>query len=324
MSYSIGDIVQTWRIIIPILNFEFEPFFEPIWYLSDNVSCQKVSDSDFGALWRYLDNDDSNHYKALITPNTKCIYISDITNEPKEEKIIELAQNQAIITNSIFNFFSENNPIILSYAAILRIEDNEFIEPDYKITVRSIIDLEPVANLHLLRSQIFKLKSSANQERINQFYRVLSDVSKKNPQIFVTLSRFNSSLTRVTDRDRIIDITVSLESLIREKTELSFKFATYLSFIVGKNPQDRLEANILFGNLYNTRSGLVHGTSDEKEAVKNLNKVVSNWSKIIYYAKQAIIYYIFYLYSENTKNDFVEWKLHLKQLMLGIDKRLAL
>jgi hypothetical protein len=209
------------------------------------------------------------------------------------------------------------------FALVIDITDEEehkgISEP---IKVLSIIDLDPVANIHYFKSKHYKLKPSATQGRINQFYRVVCEVANKYSQVYVTLSRFNTCLTRATTNDSLIDITISLESLIREKHELSFKFSTYLSFIIGETPQERFDALKELTNLYNARSGIVHGTPEDKESIKAIKQVANNWDCIVVLTKKAITYYVFYLYSEIHNTQQAPWKDHLKRLMLGIDSRL--
>jgi len=311
------------RIIIPVLNRQFLAFEEPVWNLADKVSCRTIPDTDYGEVWRYLDDKEDEQYRSLFDPKTKCIYFDQSQVSGEMGKIADYVREQAILVQALFNLFSDGDPIIMSFAVVIEVaEVNDQREDGSPLNVMGIIDLEPVANILQFKLYQFKLKSTATQERLNQFYRVVCNVAKKYPEVYVTLSRFNTALTKVTESDRIIDITVSLDSLIREKNELNFKFATYLSFIIGKTPSERLDAFQLLSGLYSARSGIVHGTPGGKDSKKALKLVRENWGKIILSAKAALTYYMFYLYSEITNEVQAPWKDHLKRLMLGNDSRL--
>ena len=315
-----------WRVIIPLLNQQVITFDEPVWHLADEVSCRVIDDVDYGAIWRCLDDTEDEQYRLLISPKTKCVYIDKVglPGDSSQETLVNYARDQAVVVQAVFNLFSDSNPLLVSFAAVLWVPEESALSDGIEgITVATIIDLEPVTNVHYLRTRPFRLKSSATQNRINQTYRVMSEVSKKYPQVYVTLGRFNSSLMRATDSDRVIDITISLESLIREKTALRFKFATYLSFAIGDAPSSRLEAFSLLGTLYDARSGLVHGTPEEKGTQKALRKVLDNWEQICRITRAAISYYMVYLFSELQGSVQVPWKEHLKRLMLGIDARIV-
>lgn len=302
-----------------MLNHYLSFFDIQVWYLADKVACRSILDNDYGALWRHFDEGGEAYYKSLINLNTKCIYFEDLIFD--EEKIEEYTRTQANIIQAVFNLFSELHPIVITYAAIVEPADTFF--EDQKSTVISIVELEPIAKLELFRSRPFKIKESATLERINQLYKVVCEVCEKYPQVIVTLSKYNSSMTKGTHNDRLIDITICLESLIRERNELSFKFASYISYITKETPQDRLEAFSILTLLYNARSGLIHGAPESKDIKKALEEVAEKWSEIINIAKGALIYYLFYLYLEFKGAAKEEWKAHLRRLLLGVDNRIT-
>lgn len=318
--------MEHWRVIIPLLNKRVATYDEPVWHLAGQVSCQVIDDVDYGAIWRYLDDAEDDQYRSLISPRTTCVYIdyAQVPRSFRHEPPVRDAREQGVVVQAVFNLLSDSSPLLVSFAAILWVgEGGAQSDGPENVTVTTIIDLEPIANVHHLRAQPFGLKSSATLNRVNQIFNVVSAVSRKHPEVYVTLSRFNSSLMRTTESDRVIDITVSLESLIREKSELRFKFATYLSYVVQDNPADRLEAFGLLSTLYDARSSLVHGTPHEKGAQRALQEVSSRWDEVYRMARSAISYYMMYLFSESNGDTQVPWKEHLKRLTLGFDARIV-
>lgn len=302
--------MSSWKIIIPLLNHQITTFRGPVWHLGAGVYCRTIADEDFGALWRYF-GDDGEQYKSLVGPGTKCVYIDGTAfkREVASEELVDLARSQAVLVQSVLNLLSTGNPVVLSFAAILSV--------GRRTNVADIVDLEPVAEMHIVKAQRYRMGRSATQELAYETYRIVSEVVDRNPHVFVTLSRYNSSLTRASDDDRIIDITISLESLIRERHEIRFKFAIYLSFVVERSPEDRMKAVRALTALYDARSGLVHGTPGDRNVQRAREDVLGNWNYISEVAKSAIIYYLLYLSSEPERG--VPWTEHLKRLVVGVD-----
>lgn len=150
------------------------------------------------------------------------------------------------------------------------------------------------------------------KEVLAETYRIIDLVCAR-PQVFVTFDKFNSSLTRASWEDKIIDTTISLESLIQGTTELRFRFSLYLSYIVANTPEMRQKAFNLFQDLYDTRSKLVHGGASSSI----VQKLTQNWEDISCMARAAINYYAFFLCFKQ-----LDWEEHLKRLVFGIDQRI--
>jgi len=141
---------------------------------------------------------------------------------------------------------------------------------------------------------------------------------KKYDPIHITLSRFNSSLIRSDPLDRIIDLTISMESLIRSSYELKFKFALFNSLLSEPQTEKRFERFELLQTLYDARSSVVHGDIT-KAAQKKIDEVIKKFSEIVLLAQAAINYYLLYLF----QNPPGEWSAHLEKLALGVSPRLT-
>jgi hypothetical protein len=259
-------------------------------------------DEDYGVLYSGVEEE----YRSLITPKTECIYL-DCESLPIN--LDDFVRKQVRKVLSVLNILSNNNPAVFTFAAIL--------DSNPQLRLLNIIDLEAMANLHRLRTQEYRLKTGVTRDLVSKTYRVIDYVCDHASQkIFITLDRFNSSLTRASWADKIIDITISLESLIEAKNELRFKFSLYLSFVVASTSVDRQNAFALLRDLYDARSAFVHGSSDSQKVI---DKVINNWDEISQIVKAAINYYMFFLFS--TKS--ISWNEHLNQLIFGLEKRIV-
>lgn len=306
--------MASWKILVPVLNRSVTTFRGPVWYLGEGVSFGTMHDGDFGALWRYFE-DRPDQRGRLLTPNAKCVSVALGDHGPTGPSVdlAELAAKSALLIQSALNLFSAGNAVVLSFAAAIRIAR--------KVKVIKVVDLDPVANMQECARRPYRVKPAATPELVGQLYRLLGNVLSDDPHVGVTLARYNSSMIRATERDRIIDITTSLESLIRETHELRFKFATYLSFVACETAQDRMDAFHLLTSLYDARSGLVHGTPDHSDARRALERVSASWDRIGRVATAALSYYVLYLASVQAGDP--PWHEHLKRLVLGVDCRIV-
>jgi hypothetical protein len=275
----------------------------PAWYFDEGVYLETIYDEDYGAIQR----DGPEEYKSNITINTKCIYISD----PSFDNLDSFSKRIAIKLKFVLNNFSTGTPVVLPYAALLGTSG--------KARILQTADIEAVANLHTLKKQSYRIKPKADRETISTYYKVVSKTCDNNPTLFFTLERFNSCLTRSEIFDRIVDVTISLESLISGTQELRHRFALYNSFIAESEVQPRLDAFDLFVALYDARSGIVHGDVSSKDKEKLLTRVRNNWDEILRLATASINYHLLFLYERNK----AEWDRHLKHLVFGRDSRIV-
>lgn len=169
-----------------------------------------------------------------------------------------------------------------------------------------------------MKEGAFQLTANATREVLSATYKAVTKTCTEHPAVLFTLERFNSSLIRAETFDKIVDITISMESLITGKDELRYRFSLHNAFVAASDPQAREDAFSLLQSLYDARSAIVHGDVDSKDNKKAITKATDNWLDIVRLAKATINYYLLYL-GEYNKN---EWNDHLKRLVFGLDKRL--
>lgn len=288
------------RIIMPLPFKSFSTFDVPTWYFDDTSCLETIYDEDFSAFYR---DELDEFYKAAIDVRTSCIYVQEI----KEKDFEEIARRTAIQFKYVLNGFSLDKSIAIPFAGLVEFED--------KAHIQKILDLEPSTNLHSLRKKEFKIRPETEPATVSDFYKIVSKCCTKNKTLLFTLDRFNSSLIRDNFQDRVVDITISLESLISGKDELRFKFALYNSFISESSAEDRWKAFELFSALYDARSGIVHGENNSKAN----QKVAENWDEIVKNARASLNYHLLYLNQKSRES----WDEHLKHLVFGKTVRIV-
>lgn len=167
--------------------------------------------------------------------------------------------------------------------------------------------------MHKFKTRRYEINT--DREKLSDFYKIVDRACENHSAALFTLDRFNSCLIRVEELDQIVDACISLESLISGNQELSFRFSLYHSLVAEPAAIKRAEAFETFKNLYNARSGIVHGDLKEKD----LTKVRSGWKSTKQLAMASINYYLAFLYDNSAD----KWDGHLRNLALGIDKRVT-
>jgi hypothetical protein len=284
---------------MPLLNKKVTTFKGTPWYFDDKTFLATIYVEDHGAFF----SEANERYSGDIRIDTRCIYV----NDPDFSDLDDFARTLSAKVKFALNNFSSGGPVLLPYAALMNVNSNT-----RKSRVSAAIDLEALANLHELKKQTYKVRAGSTSEGVSGLYKVLDKACNTHPAAVFTLERFNTCLTRASLVDKIVDASISLESLINGNAELSFRFALYHSFISEIEPTKREKAFAHFRNLYAARSAVVHG--DVRESV--MSKVTDNWQEVLRLTRASINYYLMFLFLREAK----EWDEHLRRLVLGLDK----
>ena len=294
---------MTTKLLLPLLNRNITLFKGPTWYLSEKVSIEAISNEDHGIVFRY----GTPEYQSLLSPRSKCIRIDNVA--------IDQCNNIARIEGSkiafVLNYFKKSQPIALSFAIqITKRPRSHYLQ---------IIDLPVFLDARFQRTHNYHIRENVPRENVSQFYQVITNVFEKHPGIILALDRFNAALLRTGDYDKIIDITISLESLISGTTELQHRFSLYNAWAAEAEDKERKRCYELLKLLYKARSAIVHGaTLSRKEHDKIIRPVLDQWDDVIKIAENALGYHLLYVYA----NDIVKWYDHQVNIALGIEKRI--
>lgn len=287
------------KLILPLLNKRVTLFRGPSLYLSETMSLEKLLDNDAGLIWSMQNQKDVN-----IPQFNKCIYI-----QQQDPFNCEKAKEFAIVLRFLFNCFRHYDPIYMPLALI----ENK---PN-KLTIHW---LELYESTHKTRNSIFKIKQKTKRDIFVQYCKFLQKAITIDSGLYLTLDRFNTALIRHNLYDRVVDLTVSAESLIAVDTEINFRFAIYNAFISGStNIASRSESFKQFSSLYNARSKFVHGAAlNPNKRQKMIEKIEQYWPDLIHKIRNSIIYYVMFL-NEKEKD---QWPSHLRNLTLGVEQPL--
>ena len=124
-------------------------------------------------------------------------------------------------------------------------------------------------------------------------------------RIEVTASRYVRYQKANNLADGLMDLCISLESLLDSQTEISFRFSTCLSRIVGERGAGEKQSANLLSRLYDIRSKLAHG---DPEATKLLKKIELDLPELNKLARKILTTYVLYM-SEHSRED---WRIHVR------------
>jgi len=293
------------RLLIPLLNKKVITFNVPVLYLDDNVYLSTISDEDFGALHRALSGK-QEEYLAQININTKCIHIAN----PDYTDLVEYSESTATKLKFLFNSFALDTPIVINWLSLLSF--------GRKVKMEKLIDVEVDPYSINIRKKNYKVKTGQKKENLSEYYKIIDEVGNKNKKILFTIERYNSCIVRPNFLDKIVDATISLESLIPGRQELRYRFALYLSFIYANDPEKRYQVFDDLLKLYDVRSSIVHGDVEGKKTAKKIEYINENWDKMLGICIGSLTYFLMYLH----QNDLKEWDTHLMKLVFGLENRI--
>jgi hypothetical protein len=126
-------------------------------------------------------------------------------------------------------------------------------------------------------------------------------------RMHITADRFVRYSRSGNVNDSLMDLCISLESLLDSQTEVSFRFGTCLAKVTGEKGNEAEETARLLSDLYDLRSKIVHGA----DATKERRRIEPHVSALRKTARAVLTNYVLFL-SENSR---AAWKQHLHSLL---------
>jgi hypothetical protein len=291
--------VPNTRLIIPFRNALETKFEVSPWYLSDSIYIREILGEDFGSIYK----ENQELYTPILSAKSTCLYIDeDFDGNPEA-----LARSVATQIQYVIKTFA-TQPILVSHCALLDISGDE-------PRLAAMIEL---LSTPFAETKPCILKEDATEKELHEWFTVVRTAVKNHDPVHITLSRFNSSLLRSDPLDKIIDLTVAMESLIQSGVEIKFKFALFNSLLSEPVTEKRFERFKLLQTLYDARSSVVHGDIT-KSAQKKIDQILERFDEIVMAGQAAINYYLIYLFEKPPE----EWSEHLEKLALGVDVRIG-
>jgi uncharacterized protein YutE (UPF0331/DUF86 family) len=135
---------------------------------------------------------------------------------------------------------------------------------------------------------------------VRQFFRACGNTRDR---MHITADRFVRYSRADNVNDSLMDLCISLESLLDTQTEVSFRFGTCLARVTGEKGKKAEETASLLSDMYDFRSKIVHGA----DATKQRRKIEPHLPALHKVARAILTKYVLFV-SEHSRDD---WKQHL-------------
>jgi hypothetical protein len=136
--------------------------------------------------------------------------------------------------------------------------------------------------------------------------RCLLAQTNSKDRLHITANRFVRFVKSENSADAIMDLCISLESLLDHQTEVSFRFSICLARVIEPRGEQAESTASLLSELYDVRSRIAHG---DPSASRLLRKLEPRFPQLNALAKEILTTYILFL-SEHTRK---EWKALIKK-----------
>lgn len=297
---------MTSKILIPILHFDGKVPEGMIWAMHETITLMQINPIDLGPVTAHIPRD----LYDLTDRDAGCFYITpprEWESYSEDLRGIKIARWATIIRFAMHRFMGgDSGPLQLTFA--VELNDGNF---------QTLFPLTTVDSSYSPVMRTFILPNEEARATINAYIAVLLAANSKMSTL-IAYERYNSSLFRTSVEDKLIDCTISAESLIGATTELSYKFSLFLSFVAGRDAELRNYVFKLLKLMYEARSKLVHG--DPKSGEK-LASVQAQWKNIHTVLLGCLDYYATHHAQESlVKSDWLE---HLNALVIGGAERTA-
>ncbi len=293
--------ITSYQAILPILNGTCITFRGPSWWLADGIQVRSLSEDDA----RFVLEEAPRGFEHQVEAGQKVLVVTDLAKGPYDrvgEELERDVSNRAICAQATLNMLAEASPIVMPYCVV--------ISEAYIRRVRDIHELEVWGDTTVLRRQPYRIGQDITVAEVKFLFEMAMSALKQRPELGVTLKRFCSALIKSNPSDKIIDLTIALESLVPIDSEIRFRFSFYLSLLAETGNEERKSAFEDLRILYDARSQIVHGGADQGKAI---SKVLKKWTRLIKFAKKCIVYRLHF----EGQMPGVQWQNHLQDLAYG-------
>lgn len=231
-------------------------------------------------------------FKSTSPVDDQKIILIDIDSGDISDRDIEI---KAAAFGFSLNYFMENPGIVINKAFILK-----------RLRVMSAISahfIPTAAVSEATEKQKYRLRPDAKPIDIENIVKYTTKSLSSESSMLLTVNKYNSAMSKTSMEEKIIDISICMESIFPSSTEISFRFALYHAICSTENKEDRYDRFKLLKDLYTARSKIVHG-SDSKKYIKKIEK---QWDLICKISAVSIFYKIIYLQAGEAE----DWQKHL-------------
>ncbi len=289
-------------VILPIFNESLLISSLPPWAVSEDLFYKELEENEI----RLIQEEPSIIFQISEARNDVFLLSLtgiDITDKKKENKLEDKIRMDALSLQTVFNLVGQEETMVIPYGIV--IEKGQILKLLY------VFDLEQ----DFLPAKIkpYRILPNVTSDEIQNLISVTREIIRKDKTLQTTFRRFCSAFRKLNWEDRLIDLTIALESLIPTRTEISFQFAFFLSLMITDDVEERKNIFSKLSDLYTARSGIVHGSGSDRDIKKAIQNSKENWKELVDYSKRCI----FYRLEFRIRYPDQDWKKHIQSLGFG-------
>ena len=271
--------------VTPLFNFESN--LGPKGIEIDDIRIRPITEDEF---YYFTNLDENKNLPNVFYDLTFVMFTKHSSDELNSS--YELVKSRFELMLDALSLVGYGTP---AFGTIFRNINNPWIHYDSKYE----IDVTKQESLFFDKKHLAKLKS---------IFNLLSDIDfskKENSFLDIAKRRFGSALTRPNPVDKLIDLTVSLESLFAPNPgEITVRLSNRMATLLAKNDSQREDYWIFIKKVYNLRSGIVHGDGLRNTEINGKKYTLDQiLEKLVDLTQQSILIYLKLVsnYSGNNK-----------------------
>lgn len=275
--------------VVPLSQKRVTLFKGPIFWLDELCSLRSVGPEDLGIIKTKTEI----YVAEQVIADAKCLYVNLDGVANPEGACIDAIRRIEYVLNGVRG----RGIVAPEYLFIFR--------EDRKRKLEKFKHVETYGN----GKDNFKLKDGVDKNSISGFFKYLGKATASEPKLIFTIGRFNQAVRRESIEDRIVDLSIAIESLLGAQSEISYQFSLFSSLAATDDINKRKEYFDRFKSLYAARSAIAHGTDS-----KSLKPVIDDIDAYESCCRNVINYAVFWLAQGKKMNDFSG---HLKAMAMG-------
>ena len=293
--------VTTYQAILPILNETCVTFSGPSWWLADGLQVRRMTAQEE----RLVSEQSPRGFRHRVEAGQRLLAMTELEAGPYE--VVRVSHEAAVSAAALcaqvaFNLVAESDPVVIPYGVV--------VSEAYTRRVRCVYEFDAWGDTIALRRLRYRVKQDIDRSEVQALFQMALSTLRGRPELRVTLTRMCSALVKANPEDKLIDLTISLESLVPGSGEFRFRFSYFLSLLVESGRDERKQAFEQLRTLYDARSALVHGSADRQRVI---DRAIRAWPTLEGFARRCVLYRLEF---ERTASDLT-WEEHLEGLAYG-------
>jgi len=273
--------------VVPLFNFESN--IDKKGMIINDVGIRKINALEF---YRFTNFNDNSNLSSIYHNLTHVMFTTHSGHDLNSGYNVAETRFRLLLDSLLL--FTEGNP---QFGTVFRNVNTPWIHYDSG-------DEKDVTNQNILH---FDKKQKRKVESIFNSLNTIDFSKKENRFLDIAIRRFGSALSRTDTIDQLIDLMISVESLLVSGSgEITVRLSNRLSTLLAKNDKQREDYWLFTKKVYNLRSGIIHGEDLRSTEINGKTYTLEEiLNKLVDLTRELILVYLKLVnkYSGKKKNE---------------------